>query len=279
MFLSNPKKQITAIVVTSLAAATLYLGVKWQTSTVKRVNDAPSAIATGKPGMQNGGALSKETISRVQFLSSLFSESKPPPYIARVILQDPKTISIDSLEVALKWAQETKNAPLVALMHSDLMEFKQKGTLADVAREFVFLAASQIENETQRDFLFQQGKKWIDKGLSEDNRQMPLRNALIVYQSEYLNQPMAFVGTLKESQQIDSNDLELNFIHLNLLKKSNQMGKAVKKCEKLVSLQPENPYWLYELSDLYGQSGDSVNAKIYLNLAVKLQRKTQETNK
>jgi tetratricopeptide (TPR) repeat protein len=106
---------------------------------------------------------------------------------------------------------------------------------------------------------------------------MPLRNALIVYQSEFLNQPMAFVGTLKESQQIDSNDLELNFIHLNLLKKSNQMAKAMKKCEKLVSLQPQNPYWLYEISDLYGQTGDSVNAKIYLNLAVKLQRKQQET--
>ena len=95
--------------------------------------------------------------------------------------------------------------------------------------------------------------------------------------SGILNQPMAFVGTLKESQEIDSNDLELNFIHLNLLKKSNQMGKAVKKCEKLVSLQPENPYWLFELSDLYGQSGDSVNAKTYLNLAVKLQRKQTVT--
>ena len=62
---------------------------------------------------------------------------------------------------------------------------------------------------------------------------MPLRNALIVYQSEYLNQPMAFVGTLKESQQIDSNDLELNFIHLNLLKKSNQMGKSGEKMRKI----------------------------------------------
>jgi len=42
-------------------------------------------------------------------------------------------------------------------------------------------------------------------------------------------------------------------------------------------LQPENPYWLFELSDLYGQSGDSVNAKTYLNLAVKMQRKQTVT--
>ena len=277
MLLSTPQKQITAITVVVIAVGVLYLGVKWQSSTVKSGNLTPLEIVSGNAGATSEGVLSNEPATRVQFLSSLFSVTKPPPYIARVILQDPDKAATDSLQIALKWAEETRNAPLVALLHADLMEFKKQGTLTDVAREFVFLAASQIENETQRAFLFQQGKKWIDIGLQQDRSQMPLRNALIVYQSEYLNQPMAFVGTLKESQEIDSNDLELNFIHLNLLKKSNQMGKAVKKCEKLVSLQPENPYWLFELSDLYGQSGDSVNAKTYLNLAVKLQRKQTVT--
>ena len=277
MLLSTPKKQITAITVVVIAVGVLYLGVKWQSPTVKSGNLTPSEIVSGNAGANSEGVLTSEPVTRVQFLSSLFSVTKPPPYIARVILQDPEKAVTDSLQIALKWAEETRNAPLVALLHADLMEFKKQGTLVEVAREFVFLAASQIENETQRAFLFQQGKKWIDIGLQQDKSQMPLRNALIVYQSEYLNQPMAFVGTLKESQEIDSNDLELNFIHLNLLKKSNQMGKAVKKCEKLVSLQPENPYWLFELSDLYGQSGDSVNAKTYLNLAVKMQRKQPVT--
>ncbi len=277
MFLSTPKKQIAAVFVGCLTVVVLYLGVQWQSSTLKRSSTTSSDAATGAPGEASEDVSLKGPISRIEFLSSLFNASKPPPYIARVILQDPSTSNKDSLRVALKWAEETQNAPLVALLHSDLMEFHQQGTLVEVAREYVFLAASQHENETQRGFLFQEGKKWIDKGLLKDPKQMPLRNALIVYQSEFLNQPMAFVSTLKESQQIDSNDLELNFIHLNLLKKSNQMAKAMKKCEKLVSLQPQNPYWLYEISDLYGQTGDSVNAKIYLNLAVKLQRKQQET--
>lgn len=276
MFLSTPRKQITAVCVVCALIGVTYLGVKWQSPTVKPGKNTPSGMESANAAINSEGVLSNTPVDRIQFLSSLFSGTKPPPHIARVILQDPATAVTDSLHIALKWAEETQNAPLVALLHSDLMEFKKEGTLSEVAREFVFLAASQIENETQRRFLFQQGKKWIDIGLAEDPNQMPLRNALIVYQSEYLNQPMAFVGTLKESQKIDSNDLELNFIHLNLLKKSNQMAKAVKKCEKLVSLQPENPYWLFELSDLFGQSGDSVNAKVYLNLAVKLQRKQQE---
>jgi hypothetical protein len=32
---------------------------------------------------------------------------------------------------------------------------------------------------------------------------------------------------------------------------------------------------LFEASDLYGQMGDSVNAKVYLDLAIKQQRKTK----
>lgn len=277
MLLSTPKKQIATVLVGCLTIVVLYLGVQWQSPTLKRSSTTSSESATETSVESSGDVSLKGPISRIQFLSSLFSTSKPPPYIARVILQEPSDSNKDSLRVALKWAEETQNAPLVALLHAYLMEFHQEGSLMEVAREYVFLAASQHDNETQRGFLFQEGKKWIDIGLLKNPKQMPLRNALIVYQSEFLNQPMAFVSTLKESQEIDSNDLELNFIHLNLLKKSNQMAKAIKKCEKLVSLQPQNPYWLYEISDLYGQTGDSVNAKIYLNLAVKLQRKQQET--
>lgn len=276
MLLSTPKKQIATVLMGCLTIVVLYLGVQWQSPTLKRSSTTSSKSATETSVESSGDASLKGPISKIQFLSSLFSTSKPPPYIARVILQDPSDSNKDSLRVALKWAEETQNAPLVALLHANLMEFHQEGSLMEVAREYVFLAASQHDNETQRGFLFQEGKKWIDIGLLKNPKQMPLRNALIVYQSEFLNQPMAFVSTLKESQKIDSNDLELNFIHLNLLKKSNQMAKAIKKCEKLVSLQSQNPYWLYEISDLYGQTGDSVNAKIYLNLAVKLQRKQQE---
>jgi tetratricopeptide (TPR) repeat protein len=83
---------------------------------------------------------------------------------------------------------------------------------------------------------------------------------------------MQFLATLKESLLIDSNNIELNFIHLNLLKKSQQWEKAIKKSQKLVSLQPQNSYWLFEISDIYGNLGDSTNAKIYLNLAVKSQK-------
>ena len=67
-----------------------------------------------------------------------------------------------------------------------------------------------------------------------------------------------------------------NFDRSIMIPTSFKWQKAIQKCEKLVSLQPQNPYWLFEMSDLYGTMGDSANAKVYLNLAIERQRKQSE---
>jgi tetratricopeptide (TPR) repeat protein len=173
-------------------------------------------------------------------------------------------------------AEETENAPLIALLQTDLAEqFSPADDKTEVARNLIFAGASNIESPTTAAYLFQLGKKYIDKGLEKNPKNVDLMNALIVYQSEYLNAPMQFLGTLKSALSADSSNLETHFIHLNLLKKSQQWPKALKKCEKLISLQPQNPRWLFEMSEVFGFMGDSVNAKVYLNLAVKTQKSVQ----
>lgn len=249
-----------------------YMSFKWHSSAFDQsgigdpftASNASQTTTTSKP------------VERVEFLTSVFKDIKPPPKVARIVLKKASQTSKDSLMYALNWSNETNNIALSTMLRSDLLEFHGQGTLEEVARECIFLAASQVNIQKQRDFLFQKGKQLIDEGLKKDKENMPLRNALIIYQSEYLNQPMVFLKTLRASQKIDSSDVELNFIHLNLLKKSNQWQKAIQKCEKLVSLQTQNPYWLFEMSDLYGTMGDSANAKIYLNLAIERQRKQSE---
>ena len=249
-----------------------YMSYKWQSSTFERSGDENPANTANA----SQSTITSKPVERIEFLTSVFKDIKPPPKVARIVLKKASQTIKDSLVYALNWSKETNNPALSTLLKSDLLEFHGQGTLEEVARECIFLAASQVNEQKQRDFLFQKGKQWIDEGLGKDEENMPLRNALIIYQSEYLNQPMAFLKTLKASRKIDSSDVELNFIHLNLLKKSNQWQKAIQKCEKLVSLQPQNPYWLFEMSDLYGTKGDSANAKVYLNLAIERQRKQSE---
>lgn len=265
--LSNQHILVLAVAV---GLTVLFTANRWKNASGQRPENSPAASGP------MGATAPMEEVELVEFLSSLFNKTKPPSQIGRTILTSPKDLKEDSLTLAIKWASETNNSPLLAHLKSQQFEQFKKGNIEEIARDLVFVGAGYSENETVRNYLFQQGKKWIDKGLATDSNNMSLRNALIIYQSEYLNQPMQFLNTLRKSYTIDSNNVELNFIHLNLLKKSNQLQKAVKKCEKLVSLQPQNPYWLYETSDIYGQLGDSVNAKIYLNLAVKTQRQQQK---
>ena len=272
--MNQPNKYRLVVILGGITLLVFGVIYQWKSSSVN-LADNKKKSPTQTAGMPPMGESSKEPIiSRSQYLSLVFENIKPPRPIAKVLIDGDKA-SKDSLLIALKWSKETQNQPLACLLESELYTNYGEGELTEVARNSIFVAASISENAKVSAYLYENGKKLIDEGLSKDSTSIPLRNALIIYQSEYLNQPMAFLKTLRESQKIDSNDLELNYIHLNLLKKSNQWEKAIKKLEKLVSLQPQNPYWLFETSDLYGMMGDSTNAKIYLNLAVEMQRKTE----
>ena len=267
--MKKPSKEIV-IAVASATVFTLIL-------TINRWKSNQAAPSTGKANMSmQMGQVEQAPVDRVAFLNAVFNKTKPPVDVSRVLLSQPGSMPKDSSLKALKWAQETQNHALISLIELDLLALFKEGNETEVARNLIFNGAEYVDVPKISAFLFQQGKILIDKGLAANPKNMDLRNALIIYQSEYLNQPMQFLATLKESLLIDSNNVELHFIHLNLLKKSQQWEKAIKKCQKLVSLQPQNPYWLFETSNTYGNMGDSLNAKIYLDLAVKSQKKLKK---
>lgn len=264
-----------------IAAIVGLLGIVLVANRWKTAEFTPEKSAETVAPMQGiqGDGLPQQEISRIEFLNAVFEKTKPSPLVTRILTAKTGTYPKDSLELALRWAQETENGPLVALLQTDLAE--QFGAQSDeksqseIAKNLIFSAAMSVETPIAAAYLFQLGKKHIDAGLKKNPKNSDLLNALIVYQSEYLNAPMQFLGTLKTALAADSSNIETHFIHLNLLKKSQQWPKALKKCEKLISLQPQNPRWLFEMSEVFGIMGDSVNAKVYLNLAVKTQKSVQ----
>lgn len=260
--MKTPSKTIIIAIASACILVSVLTYNRWKTS---------KATLSTPAEMPNMGTVQQGPVDRVAFLSSLFDKTKPPATISRLIMSD--NSNKDSLLLVKKWAEETQNHALQYDIEAILFDKFKVGSLNEVARNLIFTGTEYSDLPKVSAYLFQQGKKWIDKGLEINSKNMELRNALIVYQSEYLNQPMQFLATLRESLLIDSNNIELHFIHLNLLKKSQQWEKAVKKCQKILSLQPQNPYWLYQMSEIYGLTGDSLNAQSYLNLAVKLQRK------
>jgi len=147
-------------------------------------------------------------------------------------------------------------------------------SITNAARGAIWAASGEFaETPVVSAFFFQQGKRLLDKVLEKDRNNIPALNALIVYESEYIQEPMKFLGTMRESLALDSNNMETNLIRLQLLLKSGQMKKAGAVSEKLISLQPQNPAWYFQASDVFGNLGDSVKARTYLDLGVKVQKK------
>ncbi len=220
------------------------------------------------PQADNG--FESRPIGNGEFFAQVFKDVKPPVWVGSLLVKEPSTLVQDSLLRLQRWALETQNTALEAWVIGQLAEQKPtEANITEAARNFIFSATQITENAIISSYLYQSGKKMIDRGMKLNDKNIPLRNALITYLSIYENAPMKFLGVLRETLAIDSTNVETHYIHLGLLKKSGQWKKALDKCQKLISLQPQNPEWLFEASDLYGQQGDSVNAKVYLNLAVK----------
>jgi tetratricopeptide (TPR) repeat protein len=253
---------ILSLSLLSLAAVALYLPrhkTRTGTLSVKKGTEMP--------------AMSNKPVDRIDFLNAVFDKIRPPYWVSTIITADPNVTPADSLEKALKWAEETAINPLIKLLQSNLAEKAGKEeSLTVAARALIFEASENKEDAIISGHLFQQGKRLLDRILASNNKNVPARNALIVYLSEYENQPMKFLATMKETLAIDSNNIETRFIRLNLLRKSAQWKKAATECEKLISLQPQNPNWYFQASDIYGFMGDSVQAKTFLEMAVKVQK-------
>jgi tetratricopeptide (TPR) repeat protein len=263
------EKRHVVIVLTIAAIATIFLVQnRWKTDT--------GTIPAAKPMAEMPGNANRKPVDIAEFFGQVFKEIKPPEWIGRILMQDVAKVKSDSLNAVLRWAVETDNLALNAYMRAQLaFRTQDEASITEAARNCIGVGESLSDNMLVSDYLFQTGKKLIDIGLAKNNKNIPLRNALITYLSIYENAPMKFLGVLRETLAMDSNNIETNYIHLGLLKKSGQWKKAMDKCRKLISLQPQNSDWLYEMSNLYGTQGDSLNAKTYLNLAIRVRNKQQ----
>jgi hypothetical protein len=259
-----------------VVSAVVLIGI-WMVSNRWKTDDL--VVPSKKENLMGtiSNATPQKEVTRIEFINEVLDGVKPTPLVARVLTSTPGNVPKDSMELAFNWAIETQNPALATLIRTDIDLISKNPNYTDIARTFIFNGDMYLgEKPIVASYLFQQGKKYIDKGLQINPKNISLLNALIVYESEYVNQPMQFRNTLKQALALDSNNIETNIIHLNLLKKSGQLPKALKKCEKLISLQPQNSDWLFEMSNLYGTAGDSVNAKVYLNLAIKTQKRNNK---
>jgi tetratricopeptide (TPR) repeat protein len=186
-----------------------------------------------------------------------------------------KLAPLDSLDLGVRLARENNFYGLSG--YYLFWKARRSGSAEDYYQAAVDFVRAANSGEKDRDAQalateWTMGENCADSALRIQPNHIPARNVKAVVLSEYRVQPMEAVALLRENEKRDSTNIETHYIYLSLLKKAGELDKAIRRCEKLISLQPRNPEFLYEMSGLYGMKGDSLNARVFLDLAVKVQR-------
>lgn len=186
-----------------------------------------------------------------------------------------KVAPLDSLDLGVKLARENNFYGLSG--YYLFWKARRSGKAEDYYLAAVDFVRAANSGEKDRDAQalateWTMGESCADSAIRLQPENIAARNVKAVVLSEYRVQPMEAVALLRENEKRDSTNIETHYIYLSLLKKAGELDKAIRRCEKLISLQPQNPEFLYEMSGLYGMKGDSLNARVFLDLAVKVQR-------
>lgn len=250
----------------------IVIALNWQSSkgTIKEIAAKPNTEQKHE----------HKPVSYVEMLSAAFKDIKLPKHIALLVNIKPEKWSISQIDTLMRWAQETTVLPLyiVASSQSRIIK-KEKNARGNNALGYASYAGLLSKNEgdpTISDYFYQQAQQLSKEILAAQPDNIEARQAKILVMAEYdQDRPMEFLSLLRETIALDSSNITTHSIHLELLKKTGQWAKALEKCKKLVSLQPQNSAWLYETSDVYGNLGDTANSRKYMLMAVK-QQKTEQ---
>ncbi len=139
---------------------------------------------------------------------------------------------------------------------------------------FIELSTTKQDNDEQRSYLLAKAKQQYQKAVKINPDNIMANNSLAVSIIQLgQDPPMLGIGYIKKSLQLDSNDLNTNYIYANMLLISKQYEKAIVVYNKLVNLQPDNAEHYFQLSKIYADLNDPTKSKEFLEKAKSLIKK------
>ncbi len=178
-----------------------------------------------------------------------------------------KNIYKKAIEKQQYWVAGFANEKIADIDKSD-SAFINAGTL------FMETSTTIQDNDEQKTFLIAKAKQLFQKAVKINPENISANNSLAISIIQLgQDPPMMGIGYLKKSLQIDSNDINTNYLYAQLLILSEQKEKAIEVYNKLVNLQPQNAEHYFQLSKLYAETKNVKLAKEYLDKAKSLTKK------
>lgn len=140
------------------------------------------------------------------------------------------------------------------------------------AADAFFIAASDQPDSVYRNLFFDEAIKNYKKVLELDASVLSAKTRLGICYAEVSEAPMQGISLLREVVTADSNNVEAIFALGILSVRSNQYDKALQRFEKLVSLQPLNPDYHFQVGDVFRLMGNKDKALENYNKAMALSK-------
>lgn len=124
-----------------------------------------------------------------------------------------------------------------------------------------FFVANRLTKDPKlKQFFANESQQALDKAIELEPKNLDAKIALAKTYVDAQNQVMQGVFLLREVEEADSNHLEANIMLGRLSMISQQYEKAVKRMEKVLSLEPQNTEAMYYLGEASLQLGDPEKA-------------------
>lgn len=241
-----------------LTAALTYLGLKSDTAN----------IDFKKLQKERDEAMSRQSES--SFENVLKNIGSSTTVVKPDVLQSSDT---SRLSMSIELLDSMKQYTYAAVLSEKLANIQQSAYRFHAAARLFIKATEKHENELM---LFKQAKKDLEKSLelNPGNLDAKVDLSICVYNVN-LMQPtqntaeiMRPTLLLREVIQTDSNHIDALYYLGKLSIESNQYEKAIGRFKKLVSLQPQNLEFYYELIETYKKMGNEKEAKVWADKAL-----------
>ena len=203
-------------------------------------------------------AKSTEKVESLETFIELATKSLKPEEktIYDALLAEAKSSKIDSsfISVVQFWDKQ-KRPDIAAYFVEQIADKKQTSIAYYKAGERYYYSIRFIKDNNEVPSLYQSAIHCYQTAIAKDPKNIDAKIQLAACFVEDGKDPMKGIGLLREVEKTDSNNIKLQLTFAFFSAKSQQWDKAIKRFEKVLSIDPLYIEAYLHLADAYEQQG------------------------
>ncbi len=212
----------------------------------------------GKETKDNVTASASEKVLSLETFITMASKSFKPEDKATYdsLLATAQSSKVDTAYVSVvQFWDKQKRPDFAAYFVEQIAERKQTSLAYSKAGDRYYYSVRFIKDNDEIPALYQGAIRCYEKAIEKDAKNIDAKIQLAACFVEDGKDPMKGIGLLREVEKTDSNNVKLQLTFAFFSVKSQQWDKAIKRFEKVLSIDPLYIEAYLHLADAYEQQG------------------------